>query len=854
MIPVKLRISGFLSYRQPVEIDFSNLDVACITGSNGAGKSSLLDAITWALFGQARRRDDALINSQASAAEVTLDFDYENDRYQIQRIKPRDKTGILEFRIQDQDGRWLPLTEHSLRETEARIQQTLRLDYETFTNASFFLQGKADQFSQQKPSDRKRILSSILGLEVWESYKTAAAEERRGLENELTFVDRALEEIAAELGREDERKTRVQQIEEALEQLTRERKAREENLDNIRRLSASVQEKRRLVDTLAAQAAASHQRLETINIQLAERLEEETHARQQIAAADQIQADYADWQAALKLLEEWDRSAASFHKQEALRRAPLLEIETQRARISEEVRALLNEQLADAARVAQLEPLTEQLAQLNARQSSLQEKLAARPALEASLQELQQTQSDLQAENKRLKVEMREIKEHLDAVRAVAGAVCPFCGQTLGPQEREAQIAALEANGKQRGDRHRQNEADLVKIETERSACQENLSQLRQVEGDLRQTSAQLAGISERVRQLQDACAAWQHDGLPRLAQLQQQLENDDFAQPARTELATVDAALKELGYDAAQHDAIRQREQQGRASQQALQQLEQSRAALAPLQREVASLQQQLSSLQTEAGQQQAAADEARKNFEAEMASLPDLHQAEDEFMHLREQENTRRMELGGARQALEVLKSQRARQAEFQVRRADLTGQIGRLKLLERAFSKDGVPALLIEQALPDIEEQANLMLDRLSNGSMSINFNTQRDYKNRAREDKKETLDILINDAAGSREYEMFSGGEAFRVNFAIRLALSRVLAQRAGARLQVLVIDEGFGSQDADGIQRLIEAINLVRQDFAKILVITHLESMKDAFPARIEVEKTPLGSTVKVVNL
>ena len=82
---------------------------------------------------------------------------------------------------------------------------------------------------------------------------------------------------------------------------------------------------------------------------------------------------------------------------------------------------------------------------------------------------------------------------------------------------------------------------------------------------------------------------------------------------------------------------------------------------------------------------------------------------------------------------------------------------------------------------------------------------------------------------------RDYEMFSGGEAFRVNFAIRLALSRILAQRAGARLQTLVIDEGFGNQDAQGRQRLIEVINLVKGDFAKVLVITHLEDLKDAFP-------------------
>ncbi|MPM41454.1 Nuclease SbcCD subunit C [bioreactor metagenome] len=96
------------------------------------------------------------------------------------------------------------------------------------------------------------------------------------------------------------------------------------------------------------------------------------------------------------------------------------------------------------------------------------------------------------------------------------------------------------------------------------------------------------------------------------------------------------------------------------------------------------------------------------------------------------------------------------------------------------------------------------------------------------------------------------KLFSGGEAFRVNFAIRLALSRVLAHRAGARLQTLVIDEGFGSQDADGIQQLIETINVSRNDFAKVLVITHMENLKDAFPARIEVVKGEHGSQIKVL--
>jgi len=209
-------------------------------------------------------------------------------------------------------------------------------------------------------------------------------------------------------------------------------------------------------------------------------------------------------------------------------------------------------------------------------------------------------------------------------------------------------------------------------------------------------------------------------------------------------------------------------------------------------------------------------------------------------------------RSEVGAARQRVDVLERQRQRHKALVAQREELARQAGLYKQLEKAFSKDGVPALLIEQALPQIEAKANEVLDRLSGGNMTVRFVTQSSYKDKRREDLRETLDIQISDSAGPRDYEMFSGGEAFRVNFAVRLALSEVLAQRAGARLQTLVIDEGFGSQDAMGRQRLIEAINLVRQDFAKILVITHIDELKDAFPNRIEVEKSGRGSTLRVI--
>ena len=116
-------------------------------------------------------------------------------------------------------------------------------------------------------------------------------------------------------------------------------------------------------------------------------------------------------------------------------------------------------------------------------------------------------------------------------------------------------------------------------------------------------------------------------------------------------------------------------------------------------------------------------------------------------------------------------------------------------------------------------------------------------------------KETLEIIITDEQGvPRPYETFSGGESFRVNFALRVALAQLLAERSGVRVRTLVIDEGFGTQDEEGIERLVEAIQSIREDFAKVLVITHLERLKQAFPVRIEVEKDPAtGSTFELVG-
>lgn len=701
MIPIHLRISGFLSYRDPVELDFTTFDLACISGQNGAGKSSLLDAITWSLFGEARSKDkDSLVNLQSKAAEVALTFSYEKNIYRVIRALPRGKTTTLEFQILDNgpltadrdirpsstvNGQWRPLTERTTRETQARIEQTLRLDYETFINAAFFLQGKADQFTQQNAGRRKDVLSSILGLEMWETYKVRTAEKRRALEEEINSIDGRIAEIDAELAEEGPRTRRLQELESELKRSSAARKTQEEALENLRKAAASLDQ----------QAAAEKAKLEE-----------------------------------------------------------------ERRMLKEQERAVSGQRLAISELNAQIESAKKSLIEV-------EERVKKRSELEENRSAAREQYGQCKAENESLKAQMDELKERIDRLSAAEGATCPLCGQPLSAGHRKSTLKQLQEEGREKGDRFRVNKSNMDDLAKRISDHESQMAKIESAEKERLEQSNAVTQFTERNETIRNSIKNWETVGARRLKEVETILAGEKYA-------------------------------------------------------------------------------------IETQKTSV-NLAGAERALFDLQEQENRLNQEVGGARQKVSVLDELRKRKADLGSAREAAALQVARHKTLERAFGKDGVPALLIEQALPQIESKANELLDRLSDGQMSVRFVTQEEYKDKKREDLKETLGIQISDAAGVRDYEMYSGGEAFRVNFAIRLALSEVLAQRKGARLQTLVIDEGFGSQDAQGRQRLIEAINLVKHDFARILVITHLEELKDAFPTRIEVEKGGRGSTIRVIS-
>ncbi len=851
-------MEGFLSYKEQVEIDFTSFSLACVTGENGAGKSSILDGITWALFGRARKHDETVINLESQKAEVCLVFHYEGNQYKIVRSNPQGKTKQVELYIMEDEERqssvpaWIPLTERTLRDTDQKIIDILRLDYESFTNASFLLQGEADQFTQQNPAARKRILSQILGLEIWEKYRNRALQKRRTAEKELNQLDGRISEIIAELGEEDERLKYLGDLEEDLSRAQKERKKAEIQLSDLQTLVSSLKEQEKFVSDLANQVESKEKAIAQTKKKIDQRISEKETHENTLLQADSIQKAFKDWEKAQKSLADWEIVAEKYRESEIKRQEPLLKIAAEKARLLQISNSLENhfkDLQADLEKIPQLKiKLKEEKEKIKKNEADLD----TREQKKKSLEEARQEQADAKAENPRLYKEMKDLEKRIAELEKTEGVLCPLCGQELSPDERESLVKNLREEGKDLGDRYRQNQSTLKEADQVVKDLQLQITELSLAEKTLRKLKQETDQIKNQISGLEKEHNNWKKTQKKELDKILKTLADETYADEARQELLVINQNLKDIGYDASEHDRVREISSQGVAIQEKKAGLDKAEAALKPLNREIEDLKSQLELDENQIKTLTNNLKEASLSLEKAQETIPDPRIAEDLLIENKEQEKILERKVGAAQQKVAVLEKQKQRQRELENKRHEISQRVKQYRQLEAAFGKDGVPALLIEQALPNIETKANQILDKLSGGSMSIRFLTLREYKDTKREDLRETLEIQIRDQSGFRDYELYSGGESFRINFAIRLALSHVLAQRAGARLQTLVVDEGFGSQDAIGRQRLIEAINMVQDDFEKILVITHVEQIKEAFATQLLVEKTPQGSRVTLV--
>ncbi len=723
MIPTKLKLSNFTSYGEnPPELDFTSFKLAAISGLNGAGKSSLLDAITWCIWGSSRAGDssDSLIHTGANDMQVEFSYFLDGNEFTVKRRRSKKHGGQTSLELWSNSHN---LTEGTIKTTQEKIINSLHLSFETFTNSSYLRQGHADEFTTKGPTDRKRILADILGLDHYDKLEEKAKERVKGSQTKLQLLEYQLLEIEAELSQKNESNEKKILAEKKISEIEIKITSMEKDLKILQEqkatLNATHEQQNRLIQTLT------------------------------------------DLQNELNDILTQGKSRAE--------RIKVLESEiSQLPEFDEKLKELKN-----------LEKEKEEYSILSQKKLELENKLTKI-----------KSQLALKSQDKEnIEKKLTELRLHIKALEKNS-AKCPTCGQEIGKDNKQKVINDLRLKIKDLD-----KELDTIKTNTEENTIKKLQTEIESIKLDDHKYHQTLRKIQE-------------------LAAVQEKREKLITAQGTLGSEKKVVQELRSLFVN--------------------------KKSQIEKLENEVKKFPEIQIDLQ---------------NIEKQ------VNQKELELNNLRLEEKNARNLLGQATQLISRVEQMEKLYKQKVEEKSKLQKEKEIFEELALAFGKKGIQAMIIEAAIPEIEDEANRLLDRLTESRMKISLQTQRETKTKvAQADGEktyglvETLDIIISDEMGERPYEMYSGGEAFRVNFAIRLAISKLLTHRAGAKLQFLVIDEGFGTQDIQGRAKLVEAIDAIKDDFEKILIITHIEELKEEFPVRIEVSKNAGGSTFDIVGI
>ncbi|MDA8216013.1 MAG: SMC family ATPase [Dehalococcoidales bacterium] len=855
MIPLKLQLRNFMSYRDNVPpLLFDGFRVACISGDNGHGKSALLDAITWALWGKARAKsEDELIHHGQTEMEVEFEFELGETRYRVIRKRALRRAGggvrgvgSVDLQIYG-DGTYRSIAGNTMHETQRRLNELLRMEYETFVNSAFILQGKADAFTLKPPAERKKVLASLLGLDAYDAFEDIARERAREREAQRREELAKKSSMEGEAARRPEYEAEAVKVAAELEGLASQLVERENHQATLRAEKHALEQDAARLQEINGQLTGIQHELVESERHIAEYAQRIAECEATLSKRKEVEAGYTRL---LSLRQEHEQMNARLGKLVALneRRSALVrKVDEARGHLLAEQKVLLSA-IADLERRGQGIPRwQDELAKADARLAQMAELESHQEEKRSLIQSLKYQVDSLRAVNEQIVQDGKRLKEKIDLLDSDGGR-CPLCESELGPRGRQSLAEKFQEERLRLRHDYDQNAAAVKDLEAEGKEAQKALGSIQEA---LQAKVALERTVARLEKSLTDAedCAAQAKEKGAQAAAVAERIERRDYAQAEQAALAAVEREVAELGYDAGRHEAVRAQLGAYQEYEQLYQQLQ---IAGSTLERERPLL-HGAERLREKWQLQLALQEERRAELVVKLARMQplaaELAGVEGEINALISRQSDARLRQGRVQQMLN-----HCRYLEQQCK--DLSRTIARLAEekaifddLAVAFGKKGIQAMIIEAAVPELEDEANDMLGRMTDGRMRVKFETQRAAK--ASDAVIETLDIRIADELGTRSYELFSGGEAFKVNFAIRIALSKLLARRAGARLEMLVVDEGFGTQDAQGRERLVEAINEVCKDFAKVLVITHIEELKDAFPVRVDIVKTAAGSQISI---
>lgn len=878
MKPCTVEFQAFGPYAGHELVDFEKLaarGLFLICGKTGTGKTMILDAITFALYGKSSghgRDDFEAMRCTNAAFDVTtyVRFTFENNGiyYRFERRLERKRKNLSASYMvwqKDENGTWTALFENAKEKMlNEKAEEIIGLSYEQFRQVIVLPQGQFEKFLTSDSADKEKILTSIFGEEKWQAVAQLmfeeATERRQQLKSLQEQISNSLQEEACETLAELEaviaqKKERLVTMEAAYQEGACEKQIRA--LRDRLALVSRFQDLRRGKARVRAYEEKQHDRAEQEKrIQDARRAEKVKELLLELHRAEAAQAERKKAvRAADQAAGQAKQQAEQIFLQVTAQQQKNDEIEEKKAQ-----KIQLTAKITDYESIAALEQNFQK--QRKAAESALQEAEQEKQVYESYAPKLvmlhEAYETDMEEHRNLLAAYLAGITGEL-AASLVEGQPCPVCGSREHPQK----AVRTEADTSKEHVEEKRAEADAVyqklqqtmqkqeqakkKYEEKQRLAQElqlaketAYTRLAEMQNNLIPEIRSLAELQKKLQQLTDEIGK-DTEKLQSLTKMLEQANNTVAETAAKAELARQEEELTQKKQEAAMQAVAKGLSEHGFADIKEAEQLLMGEKELEGMRRQIAdydagkkAAEEQVMRLQEELGRQQEPDEEACKTELARLEKLQETYAKETAVL------------------------SEMIRRLSQKAEKLALAGEGLEEKLLEAeqdlAFAKKlrgdagtGLQRYVLGILFSSVIAAANRMLSMVHGGRYRLFRSDEK-----AQGSNKRGLELKVYDK-NSEEHEgrfvsTLSGGEKFLASLALSIGMSTI-AQKSGIRIEALFIDEGFGSLDEDSITDAMQILGSIQQANGLVGIISHVQLLQERIPTKLRVEETEKGSHI-----
>jgi exonuclease SbcC len=853
MRPIELIVEGFTSFRTRQVLDFSNLDLFAITGATGAGKTSLLDAITFALYDEVSQKPSSpkeLVSQGAKQLKVEFRFVMRQTEYKAVRTwRNRGKTAVPNFILEELIG------EEWERCSTQNVAEIIGMDFKTFTRVIILPQGKFDEFLKGEAGKRREILRQLAGFQIFEQMRKEASDRTSRFKAEREGLEKVLENIQAPTNEEAiAQQLELNNLEISIPQLNLEFTQSRKLLDTEERLFNQIQQHSELSTKLSRiqQDAPKIEVLETQfrNAQLANSivgtwtLVQTNRKRVENAIAELTKANTNLESVKLELEKQ----------QQVFEQFRINQIESQNQMALQERNLALAESLNTQQQQCEAELKRAEANTLTRSQAFEKSKKSTRQA-EIELQNTTQQLQKLEIAIANSPIDSKNI--HVNALRAELhdGDHCPVCNNLYSLfvfqepfqepfQQKDITEANLEISHLQYQKlviEHQETAIAYRHAETKFKSTQEHL-QLTQTEfqkAELERSYRQ-SQLQEIAQRLQEITAGKSYKALEKaILQTKSALnERLQIVESAYQNAREIFAKREESATKAQENYnlALAERSQQQTNWQIELATLNFTEAEF--LDAQVS--RSQIESWQKQIDNYQRQAQELTTRLQMISEAIGDQHTNEMAIAKLRQEVEQIEQKLQQANESrasikawLEQAEKKRQESQDLEDRKNSLLAQEQTYHTLSQDLRSDKFQEYILDSLQQELANRASVLLQQLSEDRYILQI---------------ESGDYWVSDnwnGGEKRRVKTLSGGETFAASLSMALALSERLSM--GIELGSLFLDEGFGTLDSETLESVTQILESLRQQDRLIGVITHIQSLADRLPAQIHIRKSINGS-------